>query len=100
MVITDIEKKKMEEVAVELWEGIVSRAEKRNISIEKDALANLKEVEEKFGIRARRPSFSFAWQEGRRGYDFISKHFVPQEELARMKKEFVHYLDKSQKKGQ
>ncbi len=89
----------MEEVAAELWESIVRSAEERNIAIDKDALANLEEIEEKFGIRARKPSFSFGWQESKKDYDFISKHFVSQEELAKMKKEFTLCLDEFEKNG-
>jgi hypothetical protein len=95
MILSSVEKKKMKEAIDELQESIMREAKGRNVEINRDSLPEVEEIEEKFDIEARKPRFSFNWQRSRKGWD-ISKKFVSKEELAKRKREFADYLDKSE----
>lgn len=58
MVMSSIEKK-MREMATELREGIIGRAEKRHIEIENNVLIDFREIEERFDINPQWSRFSF-----------------------------------------
>jgi hypothetical protein len=95
MILSSIEKNKMKEAINELQESIMREAKEKNVKISKDSLPEVEKIEEKFDIEARKPRFSFNWQRSRKGWD-ISKKFIAKEELARRKREFADYLDKSE----
>lgn len=94
MILSSMEKKAMREAAEELRKSIMKRARARNIEIVEDILIDFEEIEDKFDIHAKRPLFSFDWQRSRKSWD-TSKKFVSRRELAKRKRDFTRYLDKS-----
>lgn len=93
MVLSYKEKKKMEEIAMILQESIVKIAEDRNIEIDKEKLIDFEVIEDKFDIHAKRPRFFFNWQKSKKGWN-ISKDFVSEKKMIKIKKELEDYLDK------